>query len=133
MKIPFLPRFFAARCALLALAFITCLWGAAHAFAPGDIEVSALPREGRAVFAAIRKGGPFAYPKDGSTFGNFEGHLPKKRRGYYREYTVETPGARNRGARRIVCGGETRDWERNAPESCYYTDDHYASFRRIRE
>ena len=124
---------FAARHVLLALVFLAGCWGVAHALAPGEIEVSALTREGRAVYAAIRKGGPFAYSKDGSTFGNFEGQLPKKRRGYYREYTVETPGARNRGARRIVCGGESRDWERNAPESCYYTDDHYASFRRIRE
>jgi ribonuclease T1 len=114
------------------LALLFC-WYPAHAFAPGEIEATALPREGRAVFASIRKGGPFAYPKDGVTFGNFEGQLPKKRRGYYREYTVETPGSRNRGARRIVCGGEARDWERNAPAACYYTDDHYASFRRIRE
>ena len=116
---------------LFVLAWVAHL--PAFAFAPGEIDATALPREGRAVFASIRKGGPFVYPKDGSTFGNFEGNLPKKRRGYYREYTVETPGARNRGARRIVCGGESRDWERNAPTACYYTDDHYASFRRIKE
>ena len=100
---------------------------------PGEIESAALPREGRAVLAAVRKGGPFGYSKDGSTFGNFEGNLPKKRRGHYREFTVETPGARNRGARRIVCGGESADWGRNAPSACYYTDDHYATFSRIRE
>ncbi len=133
MKSPVILMRFAARHFLLALVLVACCCGVAHAFAPGEIEIAALPREGRSVYAAIRKGGPFAYPKDGSTFGNFEGHLPKKRRGYYREYTVETPGARNRGARRIVCGGESREWERNAPASCYYTDDHYASFRRIRE
>ena len=105
----------------------------AFALAPGEIESTTLPREGRAVLAAVRKGGPFAYSKDGTAFGNFEGNLPKKRRGYYREFTVETPGARNRGARRIVCGGEAGDWGRNAPSACYYTDDHYATFRRIRE
>jgi len=125
-----------ARCQRVFLRFwlLLCLFAApAFALAPGEIESAALPREGRAVLAAVRKGGPFAYSKDGSTFGNFEGNLPKKRRGYYREFTVETPGARNRGARRIVCGGESGDWGRNAPSACYYTDDHYATFRRIRE
>ncbi len=133
MKPPFLftPRLLRRFLCLFVLAWMAHF--PAFAFAPGDIDATALPREGRAVFAAIRKGGPFASPKDGSTFGNFEGNLPKKRRGFYREYTVETPGARNRGARRIVCGGESRDWERNAPAACYYTDDHYASFRRIKE
>ena len=122
------------RCALLCLCLLLCLHVVpVLALAPGEIESAALPREGRAVLAAVRKGGPFAYSKDGSTFGNFEGNLPKKRRGYYREFTVETPGARNRGARRIVCGGESGDWGRNAPSACYYTDDHYATFRRIRE
>ena len=133
MKNPLVCARLAARRFVLAVALVGFGWGAAHAFAPGEIELAALPREGRVVYSAIRKGGPFAYSKDGSTFGNFEGRLPKKRRGYYREFTVETPGARNRGARRIVCGAESRDWERNAPESCYYTDDHYTSFRRIRE
>ena len=133
MKNPLVYACVAARRLVLAAGLIAGCWGAAHAFAPGEIELAALPREGRVVYAAIRKGGPFAYSKDGSTFGNFEGRLPKKRRGYYREFTVETPGARNRGARRIVCGAESRDWERNAPESCYYTEDHYTSFRRIRE
>ncbi len=116
------------------LCLLVCLCVApAYALAPDEIEARALPREGRAVLTAIRKGGPFGFAKDGSTFGNFEGSLPKKRRGYYREYTVETPGARNRGARRIVCGAEAGDWSRNAPAACYYTDDHYATFRHIRE
>jgi ribonuclease T1 len=66
--------------------------------------------------------------KDGIVFGNREQMLPRQPRGYYREYTVRTPGSSDRGARRIVCGGP-----RKAPEVCYYTDDHYASFRRIRE
>ena len=125
-----------ARCrrALLRLWLLLCLCATpAFALAPGEIESAALPREGRAVLAAVRKGGPFAYSKDGGAFGNFEGNLPRKRRGYYREFTVETPGARNRGARRIVCGGESGEWGRNAPSACYYTDDHYTTFRRIRE
>jgi ribonuclease T1 len=71
-------------------------------------------------------GGPFRHEKDGSVFGNRERLLPRERRGHYREYTVDTPGSRHRGARRIVCGGE-----RTAPATCWYTADHYASFRRI--
>ena len=106
---------------------------AVHALTPGSVEVAQLPREARAVLAAVRTGGPFAYAKDGSTFGNYEGVLPRQKRGYYREFTVDTPGSRNRGARRVVCGGEARDWSRNAPAACWYTDDHYATFRRIQE
>lgn len=83
-----------------------------------------LPREAREVLRLIDAGGPYAYDKDGSTFGNFEGLLPQQRRGYYREYTVDTPGARNRGARRIVTGDNDR--------IRYWTDDHYESFARIR-
>lgn len=75
----------------------------------------------------IYQGGPFKYDKDGSVFGNRERILPAKNRGYYREYTVKTPGERSRGARRIVCGG----FIPTTPDACYYTDDHYASFRRI--
>ncbi|MCG6873792.1 MAG: hypothetical protein LJE97_01750 [Betaproteobacteria bacterium] len=91
---------------------------------PREIPVSKLPREARETLALIKQGGPFPYRKDGSTFGNREKRLPLKARGYYREYTVPTPGARDRAARRIVAG---RDGE------YYYTDDHYNSFRRIRE
>ena len=75
----------------------------------------------------IHAGGPFAYPKDGTVFGNRERLLPARPRGYYREYTVAAPGARDRGGRRIVCGGH----ETKAPETCFYTVDHYSSFRRI--
>lgn len=116
---------------LLLLLFLGAgrTWG----LALDSVDAGALPREARAVLAAVRAGGPFAYAKDGSTFGNYENILPRQRRGYYREFTVDTPGARNRGARRIVCGGEARDWSRNAPAACYYTDDHYASFRRIKD
>jgi ribonuclease T1 len=92
-----------------------------------DVDLSKLPSEAQRVESLIRLGGPFKYDKDGVAFGNREGLLPKARRGFYREYTVPTPGARNRGARRIVCGGGVK----TAPEACYYTEDHYASFRRI--
>lgn len=93
-----------------------------------DVDVAALPPEARDVLERVHAGGPFRYERDGVTFGNRERLLPERSRGFYHEYTVETPGARNRGARRIICGGPRR-----SPEVCYYTDDHYASFRRIRE
>ena len=92
------------------------------------ILLSELPPEARHTLRLIRQGGPFPYEKDGSVFGNYERLLPKQKRGYYREFTVKTPGARNRGARRIVAGGEA-----GAPREYFYTDDHYASFRRIQE
>ena len=92
------------------------------------IEVAKLPEQGRETYRKIFQGGPFAHGKDGSVFGNRERLLPARARGYYLEYTVRTPGARDRGARRIVCGGRPR-----APDACYYTADHYASFLRIVE
>ncbi|WP_425462798.1 ribonuclease domain-containing protein [Methylibium rhizosphaerae] len=91
------------------------------------VSLQTLPPEAQATHRLIHAGGPFPHAKDGSVFGNRERLLPRNRRGYYREYTVKTPGARNRGARRIVCGGE----QPRAPEACYYTQDHYASFLRI--
>ncbi|WP_096696874.1 ribonuclease domain-containing protein [Polaromonas sp. AER18D-145] len=91
------------------------------------ISVASLPEQGRHMVRLIYQGGPFRYDKDGSVFGNRERILPAKNRGYYREYTVRTPGERSRGARRIVCGG----FVPTTPDACYYTDDHYASFRRI--
>ena len=102
---------------------------AAHAqFAPSpaasEIPVAELPPEAVKTLALIKKRGPFPYARDGAVFGNREGHLPKQKRGYYREYTVKTPGERTRGARRIVAGRGGEYW---------YTEDHYASFRRIRE
>jgi ribonuclease T1 len=98
--------------AALAFAFLT------------EIPLAQLPAEARETLALIKAGGPFPHQRDGALFGNREGLLPKRERGYYREYTVTTPGARDRGARRIVAGrgGEY-----------YYTDDHYRSFRRIIE
>ena len=95
--------------------------------ASDPVTLAELPREAQQTEKLIRAGGPFPYAKDGVTFANRERLLPRRERGYYREYTVPTPGASNRGARRIVCGG-TPAWQ---PEVCYYSDDHYASFRRI--
>ena len=106
----------------LAAALLVC---AASAFAfSNEIPLGELPAQARQTLALIKAGGPFPYSKDGSPFGNREGLLPKRNRGYYREYTVKTPGARDRGARRIVSG---------MPGEYYYTDDHYRSFKRIIE
>jgi ribonuclease T1 len=93
-----------------------------------EIAVAELPKEGREVLAQIHEGGPFRYDRDGVVFGNREHLLPAEKRGYYHEYTVRTPGANNRGARRVICGGPKLQ-----PVACYYTDDHYQSFKRIRE
>ncbi|RVT89007.1 ribonuclease [Inhella crocodyli] len=91
------------------------------------VALSALPTQAQRTHQLILAGGPFPYAKDGTVFGNRERLLPAQPRGHYREYTVRTPGARNRGARRLVCGGvpPTR------PQVCYYTEDHYASFRQV--
>ncbi len=91
------------------------------------IAVAQLPVQGRDVLTLIDKGGPFRHDKDGTVFGNRERLLPLQPRGFYREYTVRTPGVSHRGARRIVCGG----LKPIQPEACFYTEDHYASFRRI--
>lgn len=91
------------------------------------VAVADLPAEARQTDALIRSGGPFPHAKDGTVFGNRERLLPGHSRGFYREYTVRTPGVGHRGARRIVCGGR----QPTLPEACYYTEDHYASFRRI--
>lgn len=93
-----------------------------------EIQLSELPAQAQETHRLILAGGPFPYAKDGVVFGNRERLLPRKARGFYREYTVKTPGARTRGARRLICGGTPP----TAPEVCYYTDDHYASFKRIR-
>jgi ribonuclease T1 len=115
---------------------LTCLAGAVWAkAAPPDkpaivsVALAELPKEAQTTQRLIRAGGPFPYPKDGIVFGNRERVLPAEPRGFYREYTVKTPGARDRGARRIVCGG--RDTAR--PVACYYTGDHYSTFRLIVE
>ena len=105
---------------ILALVF-SC---SALCFSDGGIEKKQLPKEAIDTIALIRKGGPFPYPRDGVAFGNRERMLPARERGWYREYTVKTPGERTRGARRIIAG---RDG------TLYYSDDHYRSFRRILE
>ena len=101
----------------LALLWLTGAWGA-------EVGVRELPPEARATLALIKAGGPFPYTQDGRVFSNRENLLPLQERGYYREYTVSTPGARDRGARRIVAGSRG---------DYYYTDDHYRSFKQILE
>ena len=91
------------------------------------VSLSELPAEGRTTHRLIHAGGPFPHRKDGTVFGNRERSLPAQRRGFYREYTVDTPGSRDRGARRIVCGGEPP----TRPVACFYTADHYTTFRQI--
>jgi ribonuclease T1 len=98
-----------------------------HEFTKASMASTAaadLPPEGQATLRLIKKGGPFPYRKDGSTFGNRERNLPRQSRGYYKEYTVKTPGAHDRGARRIIAG-EIGEY--------YYTSDHYNTFQRIVE
>ena len=112
---------------LLALAFGAFPPAQAQRAPPAaiaEVAIAELPSEAHATIKLIRKQGPYPYAKDGSIFGNREGRLPKQPRGYYREYTVKTPGERTRGARRIIAGrgGEL-----------FYTDDHYNHFRRVRE
>ena len=98
--------------------------------APGTsttVALAELPVEAQTTHRLILQGGPFPHGKDGTVFGNRERMLPRQARGYYHEYTVRTPGSRDRGARRIVCGGP----QRQTPEACFYTADHYASFQKI--
>jgi ribonuclease T1 len=102
--------------AALALFWLTGAWGA-------ELRLEELPSEARATLALIKSDGPFPYPQDGRVFSNRERLLPIQGKGYYREYTVRTPGVRDRGARRIVAGGG----------EYYYSADHYRSFRRIRD
>ncbi len=90
------------------------------------ISLAELPSPGAEIYRRIHQGGSFDSEKDGSVFGNRERLLPAQKRGFYREYTVPTPGLKHRGVKRIVCGGPAK-----TPEVCYFTADHYASFRRI--
>lgn len=116
-----------------ALAAAVAVLGAALAPAPAlargrsapavaTVRAADLPPEARATLALVDRGGPFPYPRDGLPFGNRERLLPRRPRGYYREYTVPTPGARDRGPRRVVAG---REGER------YYSPDHYRTFPRV--
>lgn len=88
------------------------------------ISAAQLPAQARTTLRAIKRGGPFAYQRDGVVFNNYEHALPERRRGYYHEYTVKTPGTHNRGTRRIISG---------ATGEYFYTADHYQTFNRIRE
>ena len=88
------------------------------------VLLAELPNEAQKTLVLIKNDGPFPYRRDGVVFGNYEKRLPLRQRGYYREYTVKTPGSRDRGARRIIAG---------RADDYYYTDDHYRSFRRIQE
>ena len=98
-----------------------------------SVSLAELPPEARYTLTLIQRGGPFPYPhKDGSIFGNFEKRLPRQARGYYREYTVPTPGSRDRGARRLIAGSN-RSGDVATSGEYYYTDDHYRRFRRIRQ
>jgi ribonuclease T1 len=109
----------------LLVAGVQAFWNAGPArLDPSGVQVAELPPEARQTLALIRQGGPFPHRKDGTVFQNRENRLPAQARGYYREYTVPTPGSRDRGARRIVAGQGGDFW---------YTADHYRSFRRIRE
>jgi ribonuclease T1 len=127
---------FRARPLRSAAAFVlaTAFFVSAAAFARAtpdalpEVAATAMPSEAREVLVVIRIGGPFRFDRDGVVFGNREQILPTQARGYYREYTVPTPGVKSRGARRIVCGGPPK-----APAACFYTADHYQSFARIRE
>ena len=101
--------------------------GPASALGLGTVALVTLPAEAQQTQRLIHTGGPFPFAKDGVVFGNFERVLPRHERGFYREYTVPTPGSHNRGARRIVCGGQRA----TEPDACYYTADHYTSFNRI--
>jgi ribonuclease T1 len=113
---------FGALCGILAAAPFSVAF--ARDYPPPTIALAELPPEARATLALIRQRGPFPYQRDGVVFGNFERRLPIRERGYYREYTVPTPGLSHRGARRIVAGRQGE---------LYYTADHYRSFRRIVE
>ena len=115
-----------------AVLTLSCsVWAKTSIVAEGVIDVvplSSLPAEVRQTLGLIKQGGPYPYAKDGVVFGNYEGVLPRQKRGYYHEFTVATPGERHRGARRIIVGG-------NAQKSgeYFYTQDHYRTFQRIRE
>jgi ribonuclease T1 len=122
-------RRLAACAALCLIAVLPVSVAVARSDAPATtVGAHALPTEARATLDRIGRGGPFPYERDGVVFNNRERALPARPRGYYHEYTVPTPGVKTRGARRIVCGGDPR-----TISECYYSDDHYQTFRRIRQ
>ena len=130
-----MPRILKA--SLFCLLVVVAAWSATAATAvtaresPGwsdlpTVFAAELPKEAREALNLIKQGGPFPYAKDGVVFSYREKILPRQPRGFYREYTVKTPGARNRGALRIVCGGANS-------AVCYFSRDHYQTFRQIKE
>ena len=125
-RVPVVGFMLAAVLACTHLAHANGLSAPSHGTRAGTVALDDLPVQGQQTYALIFQGGPFPYDKDGSVFGNRERRLPVHERGFYREYTVKTPGVKSRGARRIACGGTPRN-----PEVCYYSEDHYAKFRRI--
>jgi len=126
-----MPKRHPAAFVVVALLALACLALATQEVAARPalevVAAAALPKEARATLERIHQGGPFPYSRDGVVFGNREHILPAQPRGYYHEYTVPTPGVRTRGARRIVCGGDV-----TLVSECYYSDDHYQTFQRIR-
>lgn len=122
-------KFMLLRAGMFALACLLFAAASAHARDRrlAEISVDALPPQAVQTLRMIRSNGPFPHDRDGIVFGNRERLLAPQPRGYYREYTVRTPGVRGRGARRIVCGGD-----QSSARQCYYSDDHYRTFRRIR-
>ena len=104
--------------------FGQAFWQGGQSRLVAQIHLAELPAEARQTLQLIKRGGPFPYARDGISFGNREGLLPSQPRNYYREFTVPTPGLKHRGARRIIAGKAAEYW---------YTEDHYRSFKRIRE
>lgn len=129
-RLRFLPAVLLVTCTLFGNAAPARSNDPATAAPPGSaepVELSRLPAEAQRTAALIRRGGPFPFSKDGVVFGNRERRLARRPYGFYHEYTVPTPGSRDRGARRIVCGGRVP----TEPEACFYTEDHYGSFHLI--
>lgn len=115
-----------AACSILAAPLVFA--GTAFCGVGASVRQKEMPQQARDTLSLIAAGGPFASNRDGVIFGNRERVLPRAPRGFYKEYTVRTPGVRSRGARRIVCGGDQR-----ALNQCYYSDDHYQSFQCIQQ
>lgn len=117
-------------CLFLVISLLSAIASgrAVERIALDPVSVASLPHEALQALSQIRRGPPYPYAKDGVVFGNHERLLPRQPRGYYREFTVKTPGSRNRGAQRLIVGGEPA-----TSHEIYYTADHYASFMRVRE
>lgn len=139
-----LARLFGTRWLVVFFAFALASSAAfSRPFDGAPLAVTQLPVEARETLSHIERGGPYGYDRDGAVFRNYERQLPPRQRGYYREYTVRTPGVRHRGARRLIVGCErgnagsgrasaaSRYPECAGPPDVYYTEDHYRTFRRV--